>query len=254
MQSKPLVSTVIPVYNCERHLAEAIESVLAQAYRPVEIIVVDDGSTDGTARVAASFKGNIHYIHQPNSGPAAARNKGLRTAQGNVIGFLDADDLWPKNKLELQLGHLTKNPALKVVMGLVQYTRISTAPESEPGFEEFSQPLVAFNLGSALFRRSVFEQIGLFDETMHYSEDVDWFMRARECGIPMVVLEQVTLFYRIHQHNMIRNKSARDLYFAKALKKSLDRRRQRGSDSVGSLPKLSYSNQPCDDPQNPSDC
>ena len=104
MQDKPLVSAIIPVYNCERYLAEAIESVLAQTYRPIGIIVVDDGSTDGSADVAKSFTDpQVRYFYQPNSGQGAARNQGTNLARGSFFTFLDADDLWTDNKLELQL-------------------------------------------------------------------------------------------------------------------------------------------------------
>ena len=100
---KPLVSCIVPVFNGERYLAEALDSILAQTYRPVDLIVVDDGSTDGTAQVAAGYGERITYLYQENSGPAAARNKGIDAAQGEFVAFLDADDVWHEEKLARQM-------------------------------------------------------------------------------------------------------------------------------------------------------
>ena len=98
--TKPnLISCIVPVFNGERYLAEALDSILAQTWRPLEVIVVDDGSTDGTAHIAAGYGAEVSYIHQANAGPAAARNRGLDAARGEFIAFLDADDLWHKDKL-----------------------------------------------------------------------------------------------------------------------------------------------------------
>ena len=218
---EPLISVVIPVFNGERFLRAAIQSVLDQKYSAVEIIVVDDGSTDGTASLAQSLSETVRYLHQTNQGPAAARNRGIEQAQGSLIAFADADDLWPKAKLELQLPYFSDSK-IDIVLGRIQQVLLSETvdgPAPEPAF--------SVNLGSAVIRRSVFERVGLFDETMRYSEDVDWFMRARESGAAIVTIDDVTLFYRQHDANMTRGKSAAELNVLKALKKSLDRRRER---------------------------
>ena len=218
---EPLVSVVIPVFNGERFLREAVESVLAQKYSPLEIIMVDDGSTDGTADVARSLPETVRYLHQTNQGPAAARNRGIERAQGSLIAFADADDLWPEDKLALQLPYLMRDPAAEIVMGRIQQVLLS-----ETGAENFAEPAFSVNLGSAIIRKSVFERVGLFDETMRYSEDVDWFMRAREGGAAIVTIDAVTLLYRQHDQNMTRGKSTSELNVLKALKRSLDRRRE----------------------------
>ena len=218
---EPLVSVVIPVFNGEGFLREAVESVLAQKYSPLEIIMVDDGSTDGTADVARSLPETVRYLHQTNQGPAAARNRGIERAQGSLIAFADADDLWPEDKLALQLPYLMRDPAAEIVMGRIQQVLLS-----ETGAENFAEPAYSVNLGSAIIRKSVFERVGLFDETMRYSEDVDWFMRAREGGAAIVTIDAVTLLYRQHDQNMTRGKSTSELNVLKALKRSLDRRRE----------------------------
>jgi glycosyltransferase involved in cell wall biosynthesis len=219
---EPLVSVVIPVFNGERFLREAVESVLAQKYSPVEIIIVDDGSTDGTATVARSLSETVRYLHQTNQGPAAARNRGIKQARGSLIAFADADDLWPADKFELQLPYLITDSAIEIVMGRIQQVLLSATKA-----DEFAEPAFSVNLGSAVIRKSVFERVGLFDETMRYSEDVDWFMRARETGVAITTIDAVTLFYRQHEQNMTRGKSTSELNVLKALKKSLDRRRDR---------------------------
>ena len=120
MVNEKLVSVILPVYNGERYLGEAIESILTQDYRPIEVIVVNDGSTDNTETIAKQYDNDIIYVLQENSGPAAARNKGLRMASGGIIGFLDYDDLWSDNKLSLQLARLADDPSVEIVVGLSQ--------------------------------------------------------------------------------------------------------------------------------------
>ena len=231
----PLVSIIIPVFNGERFLREAVESVLAQKYSPVEIIIVDDGSTDSTATLARSFPETVRYLHQTNHGPAAARNRGIEQAQGDLIAFADADDLWPSHKLELQLPYLIRDSKIDIVLGRIQQVLLS-----ETQAKEIGDPAFSVNLGSAVIRRSCFERVGLFDETMRYSEDVDWFMRAREGAAAIMTIDAVTLFYRQHEQNMTRGKSTSELNVLKALKRSLDRRREQ-SGIAAALPNLNVS-------------
>jgi len=246
----PLVSVVIPVFNGERFLREAVESVLEavhvldQQYSDVEIIIVDDGSTDGTETVARSFPEPVRYLRQANQGPAAARNRGIEHAQGSLIAFTDADDLWPAVKLELQLPYLLDDPAIEIVLGRIQQVCLSGTVAGQTQAEEFAEPVFSVNLGSAVIRKSLFERVGLFDETMRYSEDVDWFMRAREAGAAIKTIDAVTLFYRQHAQNMTRGKSTAELNVLKALKRSLDRRRARNgfASALPSFPPRSTSN------------
>jgi len=222
----PLVSVIVPVFNGEEFLREAVQSVLAQKYSPIEIVIVDDGSTDDTATVAKSLPDTVCYLHQTNKGPAGARNRGIEHAQGSLIAFADADDLWPADKLELQLPFLIGDPTIEIVIGRIQQVRLSKTEDGQTQAEEFAEPAFSVNLGSAVIRRHVFERVGLFDETMRYSEDVDWFMRAREGSAAIVTIDAVTLLYRQHEQNMTRGKSTSELNVLKALKRSLDRRRE----------------------------
>lgn len=231
-----LVSAIIPVYNGEQFLAEAIQNIQHQNYHPLEIIVVDDGSTDGTAEVAASFKDSIHYVYQSNSGPSAARNRGIKIAKGDIITFLDTDDLWSDNKLAVQVSYLASHPSVEIIQGLIQQMKLAQLEAKQQAiFEEYYPPYNFINLGSAIYRKSVFDKIGLFDETLSYGEDVDWFIRAWENGVSKVVLEQVTLFYRKHQENMTFGKNLVELGFVRIFKKHLDRCRLRGFSPAASL-------------------
>jgi glycosyltransferase involved in cell wall biosynthesis len=231
------VSVVIPVLNCEAYLAEAVESVRRQAYPDLELIIVDDGSTDGTARIAQGLADDsLRYVYQDNGGPARARNHGLTLARGDLIGFVDADDLWPPGRLPCQMRVLEQNPPVDVVLGRTQLVRHVGAGR-DARLEECSPPFVLLSPTAALFRRRAFERVGFFDEALRYGEDTDWFMRARESGIPIVVQEDVVLRYRRHEHNMTRGRNMRELRVMDVLKQSLDRRRRHGGEAA-SLPSL----------------
>jgi glycosyltransferase involved in cell wall biosynthesis len=231
------VSVIVPVYNGEQFLAQAIENIQQQNYQPLEIIVVDDGSTDGTAEIATQFKDQIRYVYQPNRGPSAARNRGIKMAAGDVIAFLDVDDLWPQNTLKSQLNCLASNPSVDVVQGFIQKMQLSTSAEGEQFFEPESKPHINVNVGSLILRKSVFEKVGFFDETMHYSEDTDYWLRLKESGISMMILNQVTLFYQKHQSNITNGKEyMRNDGFIMVLKRFLDRRRQKSENASTSLP------------------
>jgi glycosyltransferase involved in cell wall biosynthesis len=110
--ASPLVSVVIPTYNCDRYLAEAIESVLSQRFCEYEIIVIDDGSTDGTAEILRGYGGQIQAVHQANQGVAIARNQGIQLAQGKWVAFLDADDFLLPNELEARMAAVESQPTL----------------------------------------------------------------------------------------------------------------------------------------------
>jgi glycosyltransferase involved in cell wall biosynthesis len=227
MADKGSISVIVPTYNAAEFLTDSLSCIENQNCRDLEIIVVDDGSSDDSARVVANFP-RVRYVRQHNQGPAAARNKGLSLAHGNMVAFLDADDLWPANTLKTLWEHLATHAQTDVVLGRVQCMRLVVG-SGERRFEPFSEPCVAFNVGAALYRRSVFDKVRLFDPSMRSGEDIDWFMRAREAGAVIEVLEQVTLLYRLHDHNMTLARDTTYSYLARALKKSIDRRRNAGT-------------------------
>lgn len=237
---RPLISAIVPAYNAEAFLTEAIQSIQQQAYEPLEIIVVDDGSTDRTAEIASSFSHSIRYVYQENSGPAQARNTGLNLAQGEIISFLDVDDLWPNNKIKIQLDYFAKNSSLEVVVGRVQVLCLDI--DSEGIFKKFAQPAFGVHLGAGLYKKSVFEKVGYFDPMLRQCQDLDLCMRLRENDIAIGMIEPVTLYYRLHKNNLTKQKEQQTSMFLKAFKQSLNRRRQI-EDTASSLPSLLYINQ-----------
>lgn len=238
--SHPLLSVVIPCYNAARFLPEAIASVLAQQYEPLEILVVDDGSTDSTPDIAPGLAPEVRYLRQENRGPSSAKNLGLREARGEIFAFLDADDLWTEGRLNLQVGRLLGGPGLDLVSGRVRYVELPGGRIPDLPFEGPDRTLSGICIGAAVYRRRAFEIVGPFDETMRFSEDHDWFLRAREAGLKMVVLADVTLIYRHHESNMTRHVPNRKFLHALVVHKSLQRRRQAGGVPVDLPPWSSY--------------
>jgi glycosyltransferase involved in cell wall biosynthesis len=244
MEASPLISVIIPVYNGEKYLAEAVDSICNQKYAPIELIIVDDGSTDRTAEIADSFNLDVRYIRQPNAGPAAARNAGLEIARGNLIAFQDADDLWPPDKLATQLPKMIDDPTLEIIWGRMQRIKFAGMDDGKEVFKKYLPPQISYNLGCALYRKSVFERVGLFDVTMRYSEDFDWWLRARESGAQMLILRNVTLFYRLHGQNITDGRDIQGLQFLDALKKSMERRR--AVPAMAALPLFTDFDEPLD--------
>ena len=236
----PLLSAIVPAYNAARFLPAAVESIRRQDYAPLEILIIDDGSTDDTPAVAAQLGTDIRYLRQQNAGPSAARNLGLRSARGEFIGFLDADDLWPAGKVSVQLARLLAQPELDAVLGRIQYLALPGRDLPDYAFEGPDNTITHVHLGSGLFRRRAFEQVGGFDESIRFCEDVDWFLRARERDLQMLILRSTTLSYRLHESNMTLQREEPDRLLAPVLKRSMDRRRATGGEAR-SLPRwMSY--------------
>jgi glycosyltransferase involved in cell wall biosynthesis len=234
----PLVSVILPVYNGGVLMAEAIESVLEQDYRPIEIILVDDGSTDPTAQIAAEFAGQVRYFYQPNSGPAAARNLGIRMAQGEFIAFIDADDLWPPEKLRTQMSCFETFPTVEIVQGLINRIKLPNQVQGRLIGADIDFPFIYTNLGSMVMRRSVFEKIGYFEENLPFHEDTDFWLRAREARLLILVQRKLALIYRIHGHNMTTGEDIETTGLLNIIRRSIARRRASGL--VKDIGKLSF--------------
>jgi glycosyltransferase involved in cell wall biosynthesis len=203
MTSKPLVSVVVPAYQAERFLAEALESVLKQDYSPLEVIVVDDGSTDRTAAIAASHP--VRLLRRPHRGIAASRNAGLRASRGDLFAILDADDLWPTDRLRIQVEHLLEHPKLDLVLGLTEFFLVPGVQRPELGSLLSGGP-VPGHPSTMLARRELLETVGGFDESIEISNDVDWLARAKDRGALADTLPQVLLHYRMHGANTTRDR------------------------------------------------
>jgi glycosyltransferase involved in cell wall biosynthesis len=195
---------VIPVFNGAGCVAEAVASVLAQDHRPLQVIVVDDGSTDGTAAVVAALGApEVELVRQPNRGHGAAKNAGLARAGGAYVAFLDADDVWLPRKLTAQLDHLEAHPDLGfTVCGMrTAVTAEAAAGLSPRQLERLTAPAPAWLPSGLVARRSVFDVVGGFDETLRHGNDTDWFARARAAGVASAVVDEVLLERRVHGTN-----------------------------------------------------
>jgi len=235
-KTAPLVSVIIPTFNRERFLPEALASVYAQNGARLQVIVVDDGSRDNTAAVVRGWGANLEYVYQTNRGPAAARNTGIRRAKGEWLTFLDSDDLWATNQLHRQLELTEAYPSARVIWGTLQIMRqhqINVA-----SFEPYGSPLLQHHFETALFHHTLFEstQVGLLDESCFTASDADWFCRLFEQHVEIVVHQEVVAFYRWHQTNLIANKSTHReqarLGLLNAFARSMQRRRQRGGQDL----------------------
>jgi glycosyltransferase involved in cell wall biosynthesis len=214
MNPGALISVIVPVFNGEAYLADAIRSVHAQGYQPTEILVIDDGSTDRTAEIAASFE-DIRYHRQERRGGGAARNRGVDLAQGNFLAFLDADDLWLAGKLSKQMEAF--DDELEAIF--------THAVQFRDDAEQDSPPLAGYFPGTMLIRRAAFLRVGYFATDRAVRETFDWQARAVESGLRHRLLPEVLYRRRIHSSNRGITEPNMQGYL-EVLKASLDRRRQ----------------------------
>ena len=190
------ISVIIPTYNRKNTLPRAVESVLNQTYKPVEIIIVDDGSTDGTKEWFSEMYPLVHYIYQVNSGVSLARNTGINSARGDWIALLDSDDEWLPDKLELQVKLLQNNAELRFChtneIWIRNGVRINQMKKHQKyGGNIFKKCLDICRISpsSSLFHTSVIKDVGLFDESLDVCEDYDLWLRIT-AKYPVLFLDQ----------------------------------------------------------------
>ena len=195
------VSVIIPVYNGEQLLAEAIESVLQQTMPPHQVIVVDDGSTDQCATVARRYLPHIQLEQQANAGCGNARNLGVALATGEYLAFLDHDDYWAANKLALQLEALEQSPALEAVFG--QLKQICTEEATQPNGMGFDVDITgSYHLNTMLIRHEAFERIGSYEPNFQRTKAEERLCRARAMKLSAQQLPDIVAWRRIHGDNM----------------------------------------------------
>lgn len=217
MTAAPLVSVIMPVHNGARFLREALESALAQTYRPIEIIVVDDGSTDHSAAILQEYASRITAINQANQGAAVARNVAIAASRGELLAFLDADDLWAPHKLEVQVAYLQARPHVDLIASRWQ---VLAAAEQAGGFGASIQSATPDEAASqrsewiynellmdcivhtttVLMRRSLVDKIGVFDVSLRRGQDYDYWLRASR-ATPIHRLDAPLSCYRLHEAN-----------------------------------------------------
>jgi glycosyltransferase involved in cell wall biosynthesis len=201
----PLVSCVVPAWNAQRFLRQAIDSVLQQTWRPLELIVVDDGSTDDTAAIARSYGALLRLLQRPNGGPCAARQAGVDAAAGTFVAFLDADDRWLPDKLGQQVAALTAAPEAgycTCLIAAMDADRLGAAA----GPAALMQARHGFIASCLLIRRSVFDAVPMPRESPSLATraEFEWFARLQRAGVGGVPVQQLLAHRRLHRGNLSR--------------------------------------------------
>lgn len=186
------VSVIVPVRNAAAHLAAAIASVQSQQPAPAEVIVIDGGSTDDSVAIARAQE--IRVIAQDGRGLAAARNQAIRACQQPNIAFCDGDDRWAPGALARRMDALATNPQAWVVIGRVIREQLANTEASAAQLEQVGRPVSGFTPGAMVARRSTFEEIGFFDESLKISSDSDWFIRLQESPRPAIQIGDIVLY------------------------------------------------------------
>ena len=222
----PVVSIITPAYNQAAYLLQAVQSVLEQTCQDFELIIVDDGSTDATPQVLAGIHDpRVKVIHQPNAGLSAARNTGLRASSAPYVTFLDADDLFMPDKLELMSGYLDGHAGIGLVGGGTQIVDQTGRPLREsvqsPGKMELYELLLGnpFTVTSVMVRKEWIERVGPFDETLRACEDWDMWLRLAYAGCRFAWVEHLVGAYRYHLNQMTRQSERMRTAFLKVLEK-----------------------------------
>jgi glycosyltransferase involved in cell wall biosynthesis len=226
----PLVSVIIPVKNGGRFLSQAIESVLAQDYEPIELLVVDGRSTDNTPEVARQYESVRYILQEGDPGIAAARNLGIAESRGEFIAFISSDDYWDIEKLRLQVQRFVEEPELQYCITKVHFF-LQPGSNIPRGFkpELLNNDFVGPMPESLLARKSLFQEIGGFDTSLSLLEDTDWFVRANDLHISKSVVDKALVNKRVHDSNISTdsgNGRAITSEFTKVMRWSIDRKRK----------------------------
>ena len=223
----PSISVIVPCYNGRRYLAEALDSVLTQTHRALEVIVVDDGSTDDSPRIAQGYGNRVSLVQQSNAGPAAARNAGIARATGDLLAFIDQDDLWLPDKLAIQCVAFRDDPSLDLCYCHVQ--RLWSAELDHEARRYRDRPrgdiVPGYATISLLARRDAFARVGTLSHDLRFGDAIDWVLRARDLGLNIIMLDDVLVRHREHADNLTRRREENADEFLRIVKRSLDRRR-----------------------------
>jgi len=234
MSSRPAhltVTAVVPAFQAATFLADAVASIRAQVPSVAEIVVVDDGSTDGTAALARSL-GGIRLIEQDRRGPGAARNAGVAAATGDWVALLDADDLWLAGKLDRQLAAIARDSQIDGV-----FTRLRNeflAPALAQRYRAVEGEVEGIHASTLLVRRTAFARTGGFDEKLRLAEFIDWYSRARHLGLRFVSIPEVLVVRRVHGSNTTIRLRAEAGDYVEAARRAIARHRKRGAGATGS--------------------
>lgn len=230
--TRPLVSIIIPTRNSARYLAETLDSVRAQTFTDYEIVIIDAASTDATLEIAGKYE-KIRALRQESAGLGGGWNEGIHAAQGELVAFLDSDDLWAPRKLELQAATLGSHPELELVASRTRYflTEGETLPPAfnRPGLLKTDH--AGYFPGSLLIRKSLFDLVGKFNANLAVATDVDWFARIKDMRIPAHTLPDTLLFKRLHPANLSHGALSKQVWaieLLSVLKDAVNRKRNNG--------------------------
>jgi glycosyltransferase involved in cell wall biosynthesis len=222
----PTVSVVLIVRNGAAYIAQALDSVFQSRVKPAEILVIDGGSTDATARIAGRFP-LTRVMRQESSGIANAYNLGIDLARGELIAFISHDDLWQPGKLDLQVEHMRCNPELQFTVTMVEHF-LEPGTAIPPGFrrELLERPVAGYIMEALVARKTAFDTVGRFDPSFKVSEDTDWFARARDLDIAHALLPDMLVRKRVHDSNSSLNAANINALLLRAMRNSVERKRQ----------------------------
>jgi glycosyltransferase involved in cell wall biosynthesis len=229
--NRPLISVIIPTLNRAAYVREAIESVFAQDYPRVELIVVDNGSTDDTQKLLAAYGSQLLVRRLTVQGIGIARNAGAALARGEFLAFLDDDDLWVPNKLSVQMQCLLAEPAADVVYGQMQQFASPELPaEVRAKFHHLDGQVLASPLPtSMLIRRAAFERVGPYNEALGLGVEMEWYARLQDTGLTTITLDTVVYRRRLHAGNINVTRAHEQRERLQVLRHVLARRRAAGS-------------------------
>lgn len=220
------ISVVIPFYNSEKYLEEALNSVFRQKTDIYEILLIDDGSEDNSMKVAEKFLPHVTIYRQENSGAAAARNYGVKKSKGDIVAFLDADDIWTDNHLDVLMEPLSANNNIDIVFGKV---KIFISPELNNhislNLDIYKNVDYGYLPATCIIRKRVFDGIGYMDTSLELGEFIDWFSKAKDSGIRYVTIPELVTYRRIHTTNQGMLKKAHYKDYLKVLHASVKRKK-----------------------------
>ena len=224
------VSVIIPVHNGAAFLRETLSSVLGQTRPPNEVIVVDDGSSDGSYEVAAEFARDLRYLRKENGGPASARNFGIAASTSPFLSFIDQDDLWHPAKLERQIACFEQDSELDLCYTLVDLFWHPALAEEERAYRDHrrSRNVPGYTMPTLLARRTAFDRVGPLDEGLIFGDGTDWAMRAMHGGLRIKLLPDVLLYHRMHRQNLTRQRESSEREFVHIVWSHLQRKRKSG--------------------------
>lgn len=202
-----LVSVIIPIYNARKYIKETIESVLDQTYKNIEIIAIEDGSEKPSEDLINDLP-RVHYFKQKNKGNAATRNRGIKLSHGELITFLDCDDLFTKDKTERQANYFNKHPECRILSGLtLEFIEKGVTKPVWVRDRALKSAHKGASPGSIMVKREVFDDVGMFDPNFLMTSDTEWLIRAKNKNIKLEYINEIVLYKRIHSENQSAHKT-----------------------------------------------